>query len=242
MFQLVLLFGLGLSLSASASNSYTTPVNLDGKDILVYFNDGDTFQMMASDGRKASARLRGFNALESYGPVHQWGKWTARELYENSKAATENARAGSWHCRAAGPKDKYGRLLVDCPDLAEDLIKKGLAHAMFVESGDDDQKLLDIQQQAMRSRVGMWRKGVVDFVLTSVHTPEERGLSSKAYDRFVSTRTGRSVVRNHSNSYRTCEKVTYTPDEDKTASSLTYVPFEHRYGNARAVCLQALEI
>ena len=44
MFQLVLLFGLGLSFSATAYN-YNTPVNLDGKDIQVYFNDGDTFQM-----------------------------------------------------------------------------------------------------------------------------------------------------------------------------------------------------
>lgn len=238
MFQLVLLFGLGLSFSALACQPYNTPVNLDGKDILVCFNDGDTFQMYTEDGRRASARLKGFNSLESYGPVHRWGKWTTQELYENSKAATENARSGSWKCHAAGPKDKYGRLLIDCPDLAQDQIKKGLAHAMFVESGDDNQKLLDIQQQAIRSKVGMWKKGSIDYILTSLHSPEERGLSGKAYDRFVSSKNGRSLVRNHTNAYTSCETISYTPDEKFTASSMVYIPFEKRYGSAQATCLK----
>ncbi|MEI6807013.1 MAG: hypothetical protein WCK49_11030, partial [Myxococcaceae bacterium] len=145
MLQSVFLLCLGLSFSATAYNyNYSTHVNLDGKDILVYFNDGDTFQFQTNN-QKSSARLQGFNALESYGPVHQWGTWTREELYENAKAATENARAGSWHCHTAGPRDTYGRSIIDCPDLAQDQIRKGLAHAMFVDKADYNQKLIDLQ-------------------------------------------------------------------------------------------------
>lgn len=207
---------------------YSTPVNLDGKDILVYFNDGDTFQFQINN-QKTSARLEGFNALESYGPVHQWGAWTAEELYDNAKAATKNARAGNWHCHTAGPSDTYGRAIIDCPDLAQDQIQKGLAHAMFVNKKNTHQELLTIQAAAIHSKVGMWKKGVPDFILTSAH--------SKAYDRFVSVLDGHSIVRNHINAYETCEIVKYSPNKAQIASSLVYIPFEKRYGPARAICL-----
>ena len=40
---------------------------LDGKELNVYWDDGDTFEFR-EHGRKTRARLRGFNTLESYGP------------------------------------------------------------------------------------------------------------------------------------------------------------------------------
>lgn len=236
MFQLLFLFGLNLSFSATAYH-YSTPVNLDGKDIFVYFNDGDTFQFQ-DNNKKASARLQGFNALESYGPVHQWGKWTSEELYENAQKATQNARSGHWHCHTSGAADKYGRVLANCPDLAQDQIRKGLAHAMFVEKNDYNQELLDIQKQAVLSKTGMWKKGAPDFILTSAHSPAEKELQGKAYDRFVSVLDGHSIVRNHANAYQTCEIVKYSPDDTQTASSIVYIPFDKRYGIDKATCRQ----
>ena len=54
---------------------HKTTVNLDGIEIEVKWDDGDTFHGVHPDGRKIKARLNGYNTLESYGPVHQWGEW-----------------------------------------------------------------------------------------------------------------------------------------------------------------------
>lgn len=241
MLQLVFCIGLCFTFPLLA---FDTPIKLDGKEYSVYFNDGDTFQIhssqisQAAQNHKISARLKGFNALEAYGPVHQWGTWTAEELYENSKEATAEARKGGWHCQTVGARDKYGRILVDCPDLSKALISKGLAHVMFVNSADYDSELVQVQQQAIHNQVGMWKKSIPNYILTSIHSAAEKDLSGKAYDRFVSTRDGHSLVRNHTNAYHTCEKVAYTPEEKETASTMVYVPFETRYGPHKAICLK----
>ena len=235
--MLKLAFCIGFFLTSTLTAN--TPVELDGKNLLVYFNDGDTFQIHGTSNSRTSARLKGFNALESYGPVHQWGRWTAKELSDISSEATLEARQGDWHCRTLGAKDKYGRILVDCADLAKDLISKGLAHIMFVNSEDYDADLVQAQQDAIHTKVGMWKKGVPDYILTSVHSTAEKSLAdSKAYDRFVSILDGHSVIRSHHNAYDTCEKVAYTPEEGKTASSMFYVPFAERYGANKAECLK----
>ncbi|MEI6806560.1 MAG: hypothetical protein WCK49_08675, partial [Myxococcaceae bacterium] len=71
--------------------------------------------------------------------------------------------------------------------------------------------------------------------------PEEKELKDEAYDRFVSVLDGHSVVRNHTNAYKNCEVVQYSPDETKTASTLVYIPFDKRYGLTRALCLKTPE-
>lgn len=239
MLKRLLVLGLGLLFSGVSLSEpfYPTQLTLNGKTTTVYFNDGDTFHYQ--DGKnRVSARLSGYNALESYGPVHQWGHWKGEELYANAKEATQEAQKGGWHCDLVGAKDKYGRVLAHCPDLAEHLISKGLAHVMLVDSKEESQHLVDIQRQAIRSRVGMWDKGIPDFILTSVHSTQESGQNDQAYDRFVSTETGRSLVRKHSNAYSTCELINYTPEERETASSMLYIPFTERYGKHQAACLQ----
>lgn len=240
MLQLVFLFGLGLSFSATAVNTvaHVTPVVLDGEDISVYFNDGDTFKILSGHLKNTRARLKGFNALESYGPVHSWGDWTTTELYQIANDATYNARNGSWHCLSEGAKDTYGRILVSCHDLAKDQIQKGFAHVMTVNQDENNEELLKIQQEAIRSRLGMWKKGFIDYILTSTHSALEKELTGKAYDRFVSVKNGKSAVRTHHNDYQACEMIAYTPDEKSTASSMIYIPFQQRYGLTQAVCLR----
>ena len=60
---------------------------LDGRIYKVRWGDGDTFRLKTLTGKKKSARLAGFNTLESYGPVHRWGEWTADELYQLANTA-----------------------------------------------------------------------------------------------------------------------------------------------------------
>ena len=71
---------------------------LDGRIYKVRWGDGDTFRLKTLTGKKKSARLAGFNTLESYGPVHRWGEWTADELYQLANAAGVVAAA-----RRGGP-------------------------------------------------------------------------------------------------------------------------------------------
>lgn len=226
-------------------------VFVNGERMLVYFNDGDTFRVLEGSLRGSSARLVGFNTLESYGPVHQWGEWTAKELYRNSYEATKNARRGGWHCKTDSDKDGYGRILADCRDLALDMINKGLAHAMTVTSEGATADLVKAQQKAIKGKVGFWKKGVPDYILTSAHSMSEFAgeeslivdvnAKKKSYDRFVSTKDGHSLVSNHTNNYKECETVSYLPKgvkDAKSASAFVYVDFKHRYGANRAECLK----
>jgi endonuclease YncB( thermonuclease family) len=174
----------------------------------VYFNDGDTFRMQTGPFGGSSARLAGFNTLESYGPAHRWGSWDAYELYIIAKMATLNARRGVWHCTGDGSRDGYGRLLLDCPDLAVDQISKGYAHAMTVDDTPARAEYLRVQQRAMRARRGFWAHGVPEFIMTSVHSVDEyANRSEAAKNRMVSTRDGHSERYEHHEIYDECEWV-----------------------------------
>lgn len=184
-------------------------VFLNGEPAPVYFNDGDSFRVLAGTFQGTKARLAGFNTLESYGPVHQWGNWTAKELYYLSKMATTNGRNGVWHCESKDlAKDTYGRILWYCQDLAVDQIRKGLAHAMTVTSEPAKPELLAAQREAIKNRRGMWAHGVPEYVLTSLHSAAEGGGSDgRTYNRLVSTIDGHSEKWLHTDRYGECDKV-----------------------------------
>jgi len=184
-------------------------VFLNGEPAPVYFNDGDSFRVLAGTYQGTKARLAGFNTLESYGPAHQWGSWTAKELYYLSKIATTNGRQGVWHCESEDlAKDTYGRILWYCEDLAVDQIRKGLAHAMTVTKEPAKPALLEAQRDAIKNRRGMWAHGVPEYVLTSLHSVAEGGGSDgKTYNRMVSSSDGHSEKWLHKDRYGECENV-----------------------------------
>ena len=181
-----------------------TRVFVNGQSLPVYFSDGDSFRFLGGPWSGANTRLSGFNTLESYGPAHQWGDWHPYELYINSKQATMNARRGVWHCTTDEERDGYGRLLIDCPDLAVDQIRKGFAHAMTIEDEPSPPEYLRAQQEAIRERRGMWAHGVPDFVLTSLHSIEEDPDRSETYNRLISTRDGHTEKWMHTDQYEEC--------------------------------------
>ena len=224
-------------------------ITLDGVRMRVNWNDGDSFSVskkvvtrllnsghrvfggQSSRPSRVRARLQGYNALESYGPVHVWGKWHARDLYFVAKKASEVARAKVWSCqRIPGGSGGYGRILVNCPELRETLLSSGLAHVFAV---DYDAPAADLaaQARAISQRRGIWAKGVPTGLVTSVHSADERSQKG-SYNRVCSTADGKAVAVPHNSVYCECEQVC------ASGSCMTYVPFKRRYGKNRANCLR----
>lgn len=209
-FALPVLAGFLLTATAPADAAAAEPrskVILNGKLVQVTFNDGDSFRVLGGAMSGAKARLAGYNTPESYGPVHSWGTWTEKELYVMAKMATAHARKGIWECETDGATDTYGRMLVKCPGLSEDLVRRGLAHVLTVGDEPGEPALVAAQQEAMAARRGMWSHGVPEYILTSIHSVEEDTDGTGTYNRLVSTADGHSLKWKHQNRYSECSKV-----------------------------------
>lgn len=204
---------------------------LDGRVVKVRWGDGDTFSLRSLTGKRKNARLAGFNALESYGPVHRWGDWTHAELYQLAKAAGQVAAASGWTCSTLPGGGGYGRLLVDCPDLERALLQQGLAH-IFSIKGPGKPDLVAIQIDAQKRGAGFWAKGVPAGLVTSLHSADERSDRTQAYDRVVNAQTGEAPAVQHTKIYEVCQEVCHQ------GSCMIYVPFRMRYGAKRATCLR----
>lgn len=217
-----------------ASGAPAGTVLLDGARSDVRWTDGDTFRIVSGPRAGQRARLAGVNALETYGPVHRWGGWRPEALLAVARAAGPRAASATWTCRAVrgrAGRDRYGRLLVECPDLARALVREGLA-TVFALDGPAEPALLAAQREAQRARAGMWREGVPDLIVSSVHAAGEPGLGPRgAYDRVVDTRTGEAAARPHARAYRTCEEVC------AGGSCLVHVPYARRFRD-RPECLR----
>jgi len=205
-------------------------IKLDGLIVDVRWGDGDTFSFYQF-GKKKKARLAGFNTLESYGPVHRWGDWTAKELYGLAMKAGEVASARGWTCTKKPGGGGYGRLLVDCPVLKSELIAQGLAHA-FSMKGPADEATMAIQLKSIETKQGMWAKGVPEGLITSLHSVDEKPGRSEAYNRVVNPRTGEAPGISHHQKYSVCQEVCVQ------GSCMTYVPYPQRYGKKRPDCLR----
>lgn len=190
-----------------AEGIVSTRVFINGTPVPVTFNDGDSFRVQDGTYRGSQCRLAGFNTLESFGPAHQWGDWHPYELYINAKMATLNGRRGTWHCSTDGSVDGYGRVLMDCPDLATDQIRRGFAHAYQVDDTPSRPTYLRAQQDAIRHRRGMWAHGVPDYVMTSIHSADEDPSRPIHYNRLVSTRDAHTESMQHHDTYSECEWV-----------------------------------
>jgi endonuclease YncB( thermonuclease family) len=201
--------GLSLLVLVASQAEPATRVYMNGVPAPVFFNDGDTFRVLAGKNKGMRARLGGFNTLETFGPVHKWGTWHAKELYVISKEATMNGRRGIWHCNSETfEEDTYGRILWFCKDLAIDHLRRGLAHVLSVDYTPSDPELMAIQREAMAAGRGMWSHGVPRYVLSSLHSISEGGAKDgKTYNRLVSTYDGHSAKWLHNDKYSECEWV-----------------------------------
>jgi endonuclease YncB( thermonuclease family) len=207
---------------------------LDGAPAGVRWNDGDSFRIEEGVHRGQRARLVGVNALETFGPVHRWGGWRPEELMALARGSAALAASERWSCTSSGDADRYGRLLVACPDAARRLVGAGQA-MVFAMDGPADRSLLGAQQAAQTAGAGMWAKGVPPQIPTSAHSAGERGLrGGRAYDRIADTRTGAAVSRPHDLVHGICEEVCAGPP--RARACLVYVPYERQH-RARPPCI-----
>ncbi|MEW5741859.1 MAG: thermonuclease family protein [Myxococcota bacterium] len=209
---------------------------LNGEYTEVRWTDGDSFKVKSGKWKGRGTRLSGYNTLEAFGPVHRWGAWKPQELYVLAKSLAQVAAKGTWTCTTDGRADGYGRLLVLCPDLALELIRQGHAMAYAVDGAAPLEGALEAQAEAMKEKRGMWEKGRVNGVVSSLHSVGEEGSKEpQAYNRVVDTRTGQALKRAHSKTYAVCEEV--CEETDGETSCMVYVPFERRYRN-KPPCLK----
>ncbi len=203
-------------------------IHLNGVPTIVRWSDGDSFRFKSGEFDDNGVRLTRFNTLESYGPVHRWGDWTPLELFQIAKRSRYVASEKEWVCTTDGSRDGYNRVLVDCPDAAEHMVREGHAHAFTMDTAADP-KLLKIQREAQKKGVGIWEKGVPGRIITSLHSyaeeyAKERGI---AYNRSIEMKSGASVLLEHNEVYDTCQEVCVGPKDDPVC--MIYVPFEIRY-------------
>lgn len=208
---------------------------VNGERTPVRWSDGDSFTFLAGPYAGMGTRLRGYNTLESYGPVHRWGAWTREELYTLTKGDAAVCASKAWECTTSGEPDAYKRVLVDCPKLALEMARKGRGLAYAVE-GQPDLLVLDAMHQAQRAKRGIWEKGVPFGLITSLHSfAENKGTQyTTSSNRVLDTRTGQAPLRKHTDNYETCQEVCL--ETDGTFSCMVYVPFDQRYKN-RPSCL-----
>ena len=201
---------------------------LNGERTEVRWTDGDSFKIKDGARKGMGTRLIGYNTLEAYGPVHQWGEWTAAELFTLAKASSEVAAAQEWDCTTDGKLDGYKRLLVLCPKLAVEMARAGHGLAYAVDGEKPNPDVVAAQAEAIKGKRGMWEKGTTFGVITSLHSVGEEGNESEdAYNRVVDTRTGQALKRKHKDHYESCQNVCLVTDGQ--TSCMVYVPFKHRY-------------
>jgi micrococcal nuclease len=197
-------------------------ITLNGNSTQVKWDDGDSFTFLSGQYKGDGVRLEGWNTLESYGPVHRWGQWTAKELYGVAKESLYQARRRSWECTTRGKRDYYNRVLVTCPELGVDLVGRGLAH-VYAFKTTADPELMALQKQARIDGLGMWEKGRPEYLVTSLHSAEGKG----GRNSVVHTRTGQWDGRAHQDEYELCEEICV--EDAVRGSCMVYVPYPNRY-------------
>lgn len=226
-----LCFFMALPLFCNTNNRIISQITIDDIEVPAYFNDGDTFKILEGKNKGSSVRIAGFNSLETYGPVHGWKKNTPSYLFDVANMATVEAQKGGWTCDLESGKDAYGRLLAVCDDLALALISKGLAHAYSIDSNPAKMTYVNAQKKAQKSKLGMWKGGVPELLITSLHSVDEG--ANNTYNRMISAVDGHNETWKHEESYGTCENVCLEQDN----SCMIYVPFGQRYGKSKPECL-----
>jgi endonuclease YncB( thermonuclease family) len=146
-------------------------VVLAGERAEVRWTDGDTFRVLTGPHAGRRVRLRGVNALETFGPVHRIAGAGGAELLALARRSAAVAAAAGGRCEVTG-RDRHRRLLASCPEAAAALVRSGHALVLAIDAPPDP-ALLALQREAQREGAGMWAGGVPPHVPTSVHSAEE---------------------------------------------------------------------
>lgn len=229
---LLILFALSADAGERYRADFYGTVVINGTEHRVYWDDGDSFSFQDGPRKGKETRLVGFNTLESYGPVHRWGEWTAEELWGVAKLAPKYAASRTWQCKASGKRDAYNRLLVDCPTLRRAMVRNGLAH-LFAYDDPATEEDLAAQVSARIDELGMWAKGRPETIITSVHPAGE---NASGRMRIVHVRSGETEMAGHRKQIDLCSEFCF--GDPYTGSCMVYVPYKLRYRDDKPACLQ----
>ncbi|MEE2780038.1 MAG: hypothetical protein VYE15_05925 [Myxococcota bacterium] len=147
------LLGSFTLLEEASARGGSQHVVLNGERVAVNWSDGDSFRVLRGTRKGQSARLMGYNTLESYGPVHFWGGFHGYQLYDVAKKGTEFARSQEWDCQTQGDQDHYGRILVNCPELTKAMVREGFAHVFSVYAPGER----DLNLEVLRAQIDTGR-------------------------------------------------------------------------------------
>jgi micrococcal nuclease len=134
--------------------------------------DGDTLRVVFPDGSQETVRIVGvdtpevtpggndpdsFPGLTDPWFLSAWGEEASAAL----RREVEGREVTVTTDRAAGGRDRYGRLLAylhaaDGTDIGEFLLSQGLARVYTAESFARKEHYLTVQEEAVRKRIGVW--------------------------------------------------------------------------------------
>jgi len=215
---------------------------LDNVQERVNFNDGDSFRILDGPRKGQKARLVGYNTLEAYGPVHFWGSANGWDLYHVNEKDIGLAKSEEWECTSLGKADGYGRILVLCPELRRRMVEEGFAHVYAYGDEEPDPDLVALMLKAQSERRGMWRWGIPEAIVTSVHSIDEKDPDDplaadrkESYNRLADTHTGKTFSVKHTKVFKPCDVFCHS------GSCMVYVPFNARFGDDRPACVRGKE-
>jgi micrococcal nuclease len=180
----------------------------------VYIIDGDTLRISLPDNSQEIVRILGidtpevtpggndpdaFKGVTDPWFLSAWGEEASSTLHRE----VEGREVTITIDRAAGERDRYGRLLAyvqtaDGIDLGELLISRGLARVYTAESFARKERYLTVQELAMRQRDGLWSGmtptslGSDGVIIVSVHYDAAGDDLTNLNDEYLTLKNGGS--------------------------------------------------
>jgi micrococcal nuclease len=183
---------------------------------VIHITDGDTLRVLFPDGHQETVRLLGVDAPELSPSDNDPGTFQGVSdplllavWGEEASSALRHELAGREVTvttdRAAGERDRYGRLLaylstVDGTEIGELLLSRGLTRVYTAESFARKERYLAVQHAAMQERIGIW-SGMTPaqpggVFLATVHYDAADDDRLNLADEYITLRNGGSTPVN----------------------------------------------
>jgi micrococcal nuclease len=223
---------------------------------VTHITDGDTVRVLFPDGHQETVRLLGVDAPELSPGDNEPGSFQGMSdplllagWGEEASSALRRELAGREVTvtidRAAGERDRYGRLLAylstgNGTDIGELLLSRGLARVYTAESFARKDRYLAVQHAAMQKRIGIW-SGVTPaqpggVFLAAVHYDAAGDDRLNLADEYITLRNGGGTpvnltgwqIRDGSTVIFTFPEIALNPGKEVTVSTGSSPPGEQK--------------
>jgi micrococcal nuclease len=210
---LFLTAGCSLQPDDGGGVSYTPDIAYPAR--VIHVTDGDTLRVVFPDGSQETVRILGvdtpevtpggtnpdsFEGVSDPSLLLSWGEEASSTLHREVEGREVTVTTD----RAAGERDRYGRLLAylqtqEGTDIGEVLLSRGLARVYTPESFARKEHYLDVQDEAMRKRIGIWSgmtpalPGTEGVFIATVHPDAAGDDRTNLNDEYVTLKNGAST-------------------------------------------------